>query len=436
MSIVEIYDVSLFELDVDRLWAYNIECPSIGSCTEAFAVDIGGWVFGRGSAAFEVEVVQDDQVIRRVPLTPRPDVAAVHPTLSGSDRCGFATSVGVLGMAPEFELLLQVVREDESRVPLATLRGRHQRLRSGFQPKLQPLMITSWGRTGTTLLMRILLEDSRIISQQSYPYESRPAVYWMHMLKVLSEPANPYQSSHVDSFAENIYTIGHHPYYFPEIVTDREILHRFEHFYPQRLAAFSQQCIEDFYDHLAGVYRRSGLAYFAEKMPPSHIPWLMWEIYPEAREVIMVRDFRDMFCSMLAFNTKRGFASFGRERTQTDEEFIDLLRLGALRLLQSWKQRSASAHLVRYEDLIQRPMETVTALLEYLDLPATSADVMDLIRRASSETPELMSHRTSPDSEASIGRWRHELDDSLQSLCNKAFGDILREFAYSGDGQW
>ena len=38
----------------------------------------------------------------------------------------------------------------------------------------------------------------------------------------------------------------------------------------------------------------------------------MWELYPRAREVILVRDFRDMVSSMFAFNAKRGFQGFRR----------------------------------------------------------------------------------------------------------------------------
>jgi hypothetical protein len=53
-----------------------------------------------------------------------------------------------------------------------------------------------------------------------------------------------------------------------------------------------------------------------------------------------------------------------------------------------------------------------------------------MIRRASEETPGMRKHKTSPDPESSIGRWRYELDPSLQAVCQEAFGDVLKEFGY------
>jgi len=39
-------------------------------------------------------------------------------------------------------------------------------------------------------------------------------------------------------------------------------------------------------------------------------------------------------------------------------------------------------------------------------------------------------HRTVPDPSATIGRWRHELDESLQPVADEVFGEALAEFGY------
>ena len=39
----------------------------------------------------------------------------------------------------------------------------------------------------------------------------------------------------------------------------------------------------------------------------------MRELYPAARELFLVRDFRDMIASMQAYNARKGFGDFGRE---------------------------------------------------------------------------------------------------------------------------
>jgi hypothetical protein len=54
-----------------------------------------------------------------------------------------------------------------------------------------------------------------------------------------------------------------------------------------------------------------------------------------------------------------------------------------------------------------------------------------MLRRATVDTPELAGHRTSDNARASIGRWRNELDLETQLLCERVFGDLLKEFGYS-----
>ena len=50
-------------------------------------------------------------------------------------------------------------------------------------------------------------------------------------------------------------------------------------------------------------------------MWPNYLPVLIRELYPRAKEIFLVRDFRDMARSIMAFDAKRGYAGFGRART-------------------------------------------------------------------------------------------------------------------------
>ena len=72
------------------------------------------------------------------------------------------------------------------------------------------------------------------------------------------------------------------------------------------LATFAQQRIDAVYRQVAAL--GDGRAeFFAEKcLPEGNVPQLLRELYPDAREVFLVRDFRDMLCSIRAFNEKRG----------------------------------------------------------------------------------------------------------------------------------
>ena len=84
-----------------------------------------GWVLGRQCPAVAVEVVHEDVVLRRVSLNlPRPDVAAVFPSVPGAERSGFETTLSFPTIKPELQLLVQAVLQDQSRVSLGLIRTR------------------------------------------------------------------------------------------------------------------------------------------------------------------------------------------------------------------------------------------------------------------------------------------------------------------------
>ncbi len=161
-----------------------------------------------------------------------------------------------------------------------------------------------------------------------------------------------------------------------------------------------------------------------------HVPPLLWELYPDAREIVLVRDFRDMVSSMFAFDAERGFDGFGG-RTGSDKDRITEAGKEVARLLDSWRERSDRAHLVRYEDLITRPHETARSLLAYLDLKPDERAVEKMLRALDERTDQTEWHRTTDDPKSSIGRWREDLDDDLRRACDEALGPELEAFGYS-----
>jgi tRNA-dihydrouridine synthase len=97
---------------------------------------------------------------------------------------------------------------------------------------------------------------------------------------------------------------------------------------------------------------------------------------------------------------------------------------------ESWSERHERAHLIRYEDLIQSPGETLRGLLAYLNLDHDDATINGMIGRAAEENPEMLRHRTSGEVSSSIGRWRQSLDPDLREACQEIFGDVLEQFGY------
>lgn len=432
MSQVEILYVSSADPVPKGLIGFQLEMPKTGQQSENHVFNLEGWVLSDGSLAVAVEVWYGDRSIRRVPLNvPRPDVAQHYNTTLANPNCGFWCMLGTIGFPPEFDLILRVIFEGKTEsIAIATIRIRRDSLASAFWPKVQPLMITSLGRTGTTWLMRLLSVAPRIVTYNAYPYEMMPAKYWMHLLKVASEPANHLESAHWGNFSHSLNWIGQNPYFTAPLTDHAPLLGWFGKTYIENLAEFCQQSIQGFYQTLAETQGIPSPQYFVEKSYPDHTPWLMWDLYPKAREIILVRDFRDMVASIYATNAKRGTQDFGRSEKSKDEDYINLLATHAQHLRDSWKMRSNRAYLVRYEDLILKPYAILEGVLTYLGLDSTSSVIERILHEAKKDTPELSAHRTTSSPEASIGRWRTDLPDALKSVADKAFNSLLQTFGY------
>ncbi|MDH3732272.1 MAG: sulfotransferase [Gemmatimonadota bacterium] len=420
--------------DASRLLGGSIDRPRAGDSWWGTALPCAGWALGTDVPAVAVDFVHRGRVIRKTPLAmSREDVADRHEG-SVRLRCGFRTSIGMLGLPSPCEIQVRVVFDDGTVEPLATLRATHTPLPAPPDTRWNPLGLTTLGRTGSTWLMRLLREHPEIAVHGGYPYETRSAAYWLHMVSVLSNPANPHQSSHPDAFPDDLWSIGHHPFNAESLADEPGLRDWFRGDYPVRLAGLARQSIEEFYDRVAEGLARPEATRFAEKLTPGHVPRLMWELYPSGSEIVLVRDFRDMVCSILAFNAKRGFVAFGRENVDSDARFIEgNLASGARALLADWKERSDRAQLVRYEDLVVEPERTLATLYEGIGLAHDAHTVRDSIARASGASGDMERHRTSRDPRASIGRWREELDPDLVAVCRSAFGEALEAFGYDVD---
>jgi hypothetical protein len=102
----------------------------------------------------------------------------------------------------------------------------------------------------------------------------------------------------------------------------------------------------------------------------------------------------------------------------------------ASELVRSWERRAAGAHLVRYEDLVLAPRETLAALLEYLGVGHDDQTVAAMVDALGSELPVLAEHTTTPDANASVGRWETDLSDELKRACESSFAEALEVFGY------
>jgi hypothetical protein len=437
-ALVEVFQVSLSELDPDQLRG-RIDTPHEGSESASYALDVQGWAAGSRVPAVGVEFGQGGgnpwphggTRPWQVPLdVSRGDSGSAHPDTPTAEIRGFHTSLNTLRLPPQFELSVSVVLEDETRVDFATIRGRRATIQSSFEPRVQPIILTTLGRTGTTMLTTMLGAHPGILVYRPFLYEPAVAGYWLHAFRALSDPASYVRQIIPPLPRQEEWWLGTEPAARHRNIEDPEIETWIGVNGVQALAAFCQSRIESLYDHVADHLGRQSPSYFAEKYEPGWVSSFVGELYPRGREVFVVRDFRDVICSILAFNAKRGFQSFGRQRVETDAQFIDWMARPVSRLLEAWERRADRAHLLRYEDLVNRPSETLGSLLRYLDLDESEATIQPMLDSLSESASEIDEHRTSVDAKASIGRWQQDLTSDLQQTCEAAFGPALAAFGY------
>jgi hypothetical protein len=413
--------------------AFGIDKPQAGVTDTSYSLEIAGWLVGRNHSAVQVEVLSSGRLVKSVPVAvTRPDVTERHP--DHPEPTGFVARVGLVGLPTRFELVLRVLLADGTRDIVAVVTGTRRPLPAPDPGLLQPLMVTSLGRMGTTWMMRLLAEHPEVTAYRDYPYELMPARYWAHQLRVLSAPADYASSSAPGSFAEDPFRVGHNPFYGPLLRNSEATAEWFSTVQVERLASFCRGSIEGFYRHVATLNEQPDPRFFAEKSLPDHLPETMRDLYPGTREVFLVRDLRDVVCSMLAFNSKRGYQSFGREKAGNDSEFVQRLAIDLSTLAAAWEARADSSLLVRYEDLVLQPEETLSRILAYLSVAADATTVSGVLAAASEETEELAAHRTSRDQSSSIGRWQEDLPADLAEECTEVFGPVMARFKCK-DGQ-
>jgi len=421
--------------DVERLEGFHVDTPQPGESTLGHELTVKGWAVGLGDDVELVEIVFQGEIIGTARLEEeRQDVLDEHPR-AGSATVGWATKVSLVGLPHDFELFVRAVFVDDFRVRLATIRGERQRVLQGEETGLQPLIVSTYGRTGSTWLMRLLDQHPAVLAYRPFEYEPRAVSYWAEILGTLTRPAS-YLQPLATNFSSEHWWIGGASVPMDLPRPDPQVEAELAQVGPEAIAKLCKDRIASFYKAVAASQKKPEPRYFAEKVAPDPAIWrLTTELFPATQEVILVRDFRDMACSILAYNQKTKVTSFGRERVETDLEFLTELRAAAENLLRLHRRRGDAAFLLRYEDLILKPEETLTELFDFLGVSASEETVAAVLERASDETQAMAGHRTSGDPRQSVGRWRRDLDPELQRECVEVLDDVLVEFGYEATAQ-
>jgi MoaA/NifB/PqqE/SkfB family radical SAM enzyme len=439
----KLLDISLQSSDL--LCGFNVDLPLLQTKITDYDLEISGWALGRVSPikAIEFREQANQQIFKSVNLCfSRPDVEEIYPAMALAEKSGFSAIINLLLLEPKTTIEVVAALDNGLKIPFATLKVQRLPFRTAYQPQIKPLFINSLGRSGTTWFMHLLAQHPMIATHKYYPYELPVMEYYLHNL-----------------FVRNLLAMPPEQVPFPELdVNDLFVLNRYRMYNIQQdllrewfrkqqiegLVYFCQEQIDKYIEQILNFQKRIGEGlenplYFAEKLiNPSrdteYLSRLIWELYPQGKEIILVRDFRDMFCSVLSFMKKRDLKiCFGLDfqHAHTEEEYVEITKQRIDFIWNCWETRKYKAYLVRYEDLIEKPLPILKGIFEYLNVDHDEATLQMILQKASKRNAEMTDHITSSTVDASLGRWKKDLSPELQRLCNEAFKPALEAFGYS-----
>jgi hypothetical protein len=424
--LVEVLDVSLSEPLPEELCAASLHKPQPGrpGGASTYSLEVEGSVLGRSARPTGVRLVSD-RPLWILPVDPtEPETRSSRPDEAAENACSFRARIGTLRLPTEFELTLKADLVGGARAQFATIKGRRRPLRSDFDPRLRPLMVTTLGRTGSNLLLDLLGAHPEVFAYRPFEHEPCLLGYWLGVLSELAEPASYLRqiTPETNVNARGWWLGTQEP--FPRRDVEEEVEEWIGFEAIEDLASIFQRRIDSFYSRLADRSGDSRASWFAEKQQPKEVPRFVWELYPDVRELVLIRDFRDMLVSMLRFNEKWNVRAFAGDELG----FVAMVGRRVTALAESWRERADRAHLVRYEDLLLRPAETVEGILSYVGLDTSDDAVAAILKRQASTVDRRANHRTSASPERSIGRWRTEVSPELLRACEGAFAPAMELF--------
>ena len=176
---------------------------------------------------------------------------------------------------------------------------------------------------------------------------------------------------------------------------------------------------------------------WAEKTPLNirHLDWIMAR-WPEARIVHVLRDGRDVVCSMREHPDRRWVD--GRWVKELDPKPIEeYARRWVSDTAAGMRWRGDPRYLeVRYEDLVQAPADTLERVLTFLGEPydpsLLDVDPAAVPKAAAPGRPDAAGAITT----TSMGRWQNDLLGADREAVRRIAGGRLIELGYATSTDW
>jgi hypothetical protein len=292
---------------------------------------------------------------------------------------------------------------------------------------LVPILVDGAGRDGTTLMMQLLGTSSRIAFERVPPFEHRWFAYLVEWSGLLGWTEWDEGAWGHGVLAQRVFDRSGGNLVGPPPWTERGLVEGDEEMWTAMLASAWSEFSRRAAEHTARRFGGSpaDVVYHAEKCIGA---WRLQEATSAVLrvEVIpLVRDPRDVWLSVIAFDRRRGFYGFGRLEGESEADYLTrFLEIHRWRMaeMSGWARRSGTP-VVRYEDLVANLEGEAARLEEQLGVkldPGALAAARERFR----------DHMTAPTPDASVQRWRGEMAPELRERFRRDLGDEMAAFGY------
>ena len=428
---VTIERVDVLGAEAPALLDCGLTSPESGDSAVELGLEIKGWAIGRAAPVTAVELVCEGELLRTVPLDLGSSSRGRAQGNGAPSR--FFGTLGAVRLPPRFRLMVRARLENGADAPLAEIHGRRESLANvgGAEDLRAGFISTPTGRTGTTWLVHVLGHHPAIVAYPPHGVEPRAASYWLEVLVALSEPGS-YKRVLRTNIDRDHWWLGEWPEAGRQPIRDEWTRRFLGSDRTLALARHVRDQIESFYRGVADQQGKPGAEVFLEKAPMGEVRLeVLSDLLPGTKDVTLFRDPRDTICSILSYSEKNPNAALVSDRPDAGDDYLESVAEAFRGLLEASSDRGDASLAVRYEDLILDPEPTIRRILTHLDLEADDASVSETLSAAWESAERLSDHRTaSGDVEASIGRWRRDMEPTLQMRSSAIFADVLEALDY------
>ena len=283
--------------------------------------------------------------------------------------------------------------------------------------------ICSTGRAGSTLLAKCLNAHKSIVMRDQYPYETR-IIQYLLAAKFNERPA---LENELESFRGVRYAIP--------MAADRIAKAWAEKSRDNADLLDYYGLARAYYEAVADEQGKRAVEWIVEKAVGLQMTDEILAADHGARAIVLLRDPRDVFCSIRAFNKKASYSKgFGAD-SGDDALFRSLVTF--IKLSEKLQRcHTDRVHIVRYEDLI-RSEAALARLLSWLGVPFGDELVSAIWTQSQEVDADTADHSTSASATASVGRWCEDAEDEDRNLFKKYANELARwgydQFNSSGD---